>query len=181
MFLSLYKSLVRPHLEYGCNIWSVIYKKEAIAIENVQRRATKLLRSISQLSYSERLKFLGLPTLQYRRLRYDMVETYRILNGIDNVDKDMLPLNNNRTRGHSSKIYKKHCRTNIRKYTFSQRIVDSWNNLPESVVSADSVNSFKSRLNKHWKFLSLKFVATCYEPEAERRRTQLNGSERQSL
>ena len=42
MFTTLYKSIVRPHLEYGSNIWSVMYKKEAIQIENVQRRATKL-------------------------------------------------------------------------------------------------------------------------------------------
>ena len=52
MFRPLYKSIVRPHLEYGSNIWSIIYKKNAIQIENVQRRATKLVKNIKHLSYS---------------------------------------------------------------------------------------------------------------------------------
>ena len=54
IFTNLYKSIVRPNLEYGCTIWSVIYKKEAITLENVQRRATKLVSSIRHLTYSER-------------------------------------------------------------------------------------------------------------------------------
>ena len=66
MFLTLYKSLVRPHLEYGSSVWSVIFKKDAIQLENVQRRATKLIPNISNLSYENRLKHLGIPSLQYR-------------------------------------------------------------------------------------------------------------------
>jgi hypothetical protein len=54
MLTTLYKSIVRPHLENGSNIWSVMYKKEAIQIENVQRRATKLVKNIQHLSYSDR-------------------------------------------------------------------------------------------------------------------------------
>ena len=46
MFLTLFKSIVRPYLEYGSNVWFVIYKKEAIQIENLQRRATKLVKKI---------------------------------------------------------------------------------------------------------------------------------------
>ena len=80
MFLALYKSIVRPHLEYGSTIWSTIYKKDKIAIENVQRRATKLVPGIQHLSYSERLRILGIPSLQYRRIRADLVETYKIIN-----------------------------------------------------------------------------------------------------
>jgi hypothetical protein len=68
MFTTLYKSIVRPHLEYGSNIWSVMHKKEAIQTENVQRRATKLVNNIQHLSYSDRSRYLGLPSLQYRRL-----------------------------------------------------------------------------------------------------------------
>ena len=64
MFMTLFKRTVRPHLEYGSNIWSVIYKKEAMQIENVQRRATKLVKNISHPSYTERLKYLGLLSLQ---------------------------------------------------------------------------------------------------------------------
>ncbi len=77
MFLNLYKSLVRPHLEYASQVWSPLYKKDKIAIENVQRRATKLLCNLRNKSYSERLRSLGLPTLEYRRTRADMVEVYK--------------------------------------------------------------------------------------------------------
>jgi hypothetical protein len=59
--------------------------------------------------------------------------------------------NNLKSRGHKYKIYKKHCCTNRRKYSFSQRVVAHWNALPESVIDATSVNSFKNRLNNHWK------------------------------
>ena len=74
MFRNLYKSLVRPHLEYGAVIWFPMYKKDRIAIENVQRRATKLVKSCNRLSISDRLKKLGLPSLEYRRERSDMVQ-----------------------------------------------------------------------------------------------------------
>jgi hypothetical protein len=65
-----------------------------------------------------------------------------------------------------NKLYKKHCRTNRRKYSFSQRVVAHWNALPESVINATSVNSFKNRLNNHWKNIEIKFVPDFYGPEA---------------
>jgi hypothetical protein len=64
-----------------------MHKKEAIQIENVQRRATKLVNNIQHFSYSDRSRHLGLPFLQYRRLRSDMVETLRIINNIDKAIK----------------------------------------------------------------------------------------------
>jgi hypothetical protein len=71
---------------------------------------------------------------------------------MDKVEIDTIfPKNNTATtRGHKYKIYKKHCRTNRRKYTFSQRVIAHWNALPESVIDATNVNSFKNRLNNHW-------------------------------
>ena len=98
------------------------------------------------------------------------------MNNIDKADKDTLfPQNTSNTRGHKLKIYKRHCRTNIRKYSFSQRVVDLWNSLPPEVVEAKSVNSFKSKLNKHWKDFPLKFVPDCYLPEPDRQNKQRNG------
>jgi hypothetical protein len=62
-----------------------------------------------------------------------MIETYKILNNIDKVQyEQILPLNQTTTRGHSKKLYKKNCRTNVRKYSFSQRVVDEWNKIPQS-------------------------------------------------
>ena len=88
MFLNLFKSLVRPHLEYATAIWAPIYKNDAIQIENVPRRATRFVSNLKTLPYPRRLKSLGLPSLEYRRDRADMVQVYKILNGIDKVDKD---------------------------------------------------------------------------------------------
>ena len=183
MFLTLYKSLVRPHLEYGCCVWAVIYKKEAVQLENVQRRATRMIPQIRHLSYSERLKHLGLPSLQYRRLRADTIEVFKIMNNIDIVDKTKLfpPSISTNTRGHHQRIFKQHSRTNIRKQSFSQRVVNTWNSLPTEVVSATSLNIFKNRLNDYWKHLPIKFSPDCYGPEADRRRTYQDGSERQRL
>ena len=171
MFLTLYKSIVRPHLEYGSNIWTTIYKKESIALENVQRRATKLVPGIRHLCYSERLRKLGIPSLQYRRVRSDLVEVYKIINGVDVVTRNIFPQNpsNIPTRGNTCKIYKQHSRIDIRKYSFTQRVVDHWNALPEEVMSAPSVNSFKSKLNSSWN-VSFKFEPNCYGPEATSRR-----------
>ena len=65
-----------------------LYKKDIVEIENVQRRATKLVWTRSHLSYHERIRSLGLPSLEYRRERADLVEIYKIMNGINDVDKN---------------------------------------------------------------------------------------------
>ena len=90
MFFNLFKSLVRPHLEYATSVWSTQFKKDMIAIENVQRRATRFLPCLKGKTYCERLKFLGLPKLEYRRERADMVQVYKILNETDKVNKNKL-------------------------------------------------------------------------------------------
>ena len=165
MFKTLYKTLVRPHLEYASVIWSPYLKKDKISIENVQRRATKRIRSIiiSHMSYPDRLRKIGLPTLEYRRIRADMVQVYKILTGLDQVNiGNHLQLNVGSTRGHPRKLYKHRHRTNLTLNTFSYRVVDVWNNLPEEVVMAPSLNTFKSRLNKVWKNFPSKFEPSFY-------------------
>ena len=75
MFLCLFKAFVRPQLKYANAAWSPHRVKDITAIENVQRRATKLIAGLKELSYEERLKQLKLPTLVYRRARGDMKHT----------------------------------------------------------------------------------------------------------
>ena len=77
VFKVLFISIVRPHLEYGAPIWNSYTKKLINQIENVQRRATKLIPGMHNLSYRERLEKLELPTLQYRRYRGDMIEVFK--------------------------------------------------------------------------------------------------------
>ena len=84
-------------------------KKDKIAVENVQRRATKLVRPCKYLSYPERLRKLGLPSLEYRRERSDLIQVYKILNDIDKVNKDKLFTLSafGATRGHPKRYLKK--------------------------------------------------------------------------
>ncbi|MEW8545255.1 MAG: reverse transcriptase family protein [Candidatus Thiodiazotropha sp.] len=166
MFVSLYKSLVRPHLEYATTVWSPMFKKDSVILENVQRRATRMVNTISNLSYEDRLKRLGLPSLEYRRLRADMIEVYKILNGIEKVDvnKFFTITDSNTTRGNDLKLFKKRSRLNIRANVFSNRVTNNWNSLPNYVILAPSLNAFKSRLNKHWHGHVQKFTPFCYIP-----------------
>ena len=94
--------------------------------------------------------------LEYRRERADLVEVYKIMNGISDVDKEKFSTISTytATRGHSVKFAKRRhrCRLKVRSNSFSTRVIDSWNSLPESVIMAPSLNCFKSRLNSHWKF-----------------------------
>jgi hypothetical protein len=150
-FPLLYRSLVRPHLEYGNVIWSPKYNKDIQLIENVQRRATKLVPGLKDLPYEERLKILQIPSMVYRRARGDMIEMYKYTHGKYAVDTPWIVYTSStRTRGHSFKVEKHHCNLDLRKFAFSYRIVDKWNALPESVVEAPSVNAFKQRLDKFW-------------------------------
>ena len=161
IFLKLYKALVRPHLEYAAVVWSPSYKKYIKSIENVQRRATKQIPGMSDLSYEERLRKLQLPTLVYRRARGDMIDTYKILQGLyDSKVSSLFTLQeqqHTRTRGHSKKIYKHHSKLNTRKHFFTNRVVNLWNNLPEKVVSAPSLNAFKNRLDSFWQNQGAKY------------------------
>lgn len=166
MFLNLYKSIVRPHLEYAATIWSPMFKKDKVIIENVQRRATRLVKSIQHLSYPERLRSLGLPSLEYRRDRADLIQVYKILHDIDKVDKDKLFTRSTytSTRGHSLKLFKKRFRLQIRANFFSNRVVENWNSLSEDIVNTPSLNAFKSRLNRFWHQHPCKFNPSCYAP-----------------
>ncbi|XP_060577593.1 uncharacterized protein LOC132734763 [Ruditapes philippinarum] len=149
-FGKLFKTLVRPHLEYGNIIWNPRFKKDINAIESVQRRATKLVGQLRNLSYEQRLKTLKLPSLAYRRFRGDMIEVFKLLHHKEDINYEVFfELNNNaNTRGHGYKLKVKSCRTEIRKHFFSLRVISDWNNLPEVVVNAPSLNSFKNRLDK---------------------------------
>ena len=77
MFLNLYTSLIRPLLEYCVQVWSPHLRKNVKLIEGVQRRATKLVPELREYPYEERLKMLKLTTLEDRRMRGDMIETYK--------------------------------------------------------------------------------------------------------
>ena len=144
----LYTTLVRPILDYSSTIWNPYQMGVIRELENVQRRATKLIQSLQSLTYSERLQNLNLPSLSYRRNRMDLIMTYKILNENVLVDKDYsFTMNTSHTRSNGFKIYKKYNRTSTRRFTFSQRIINDWNYLPNDVVTSPNVLTFKSKLD----------------------------------
>jgi ribonuclease P/MRP protein subunit RPP40 len=77
-FIPLYKALVRSHIDFASSVWAPNSVKCIEMIEGVQRRTTKQLPGMKDLSYPERLESLKLPTLSYRRVRGDMIEGYKI-------------------------------------------------------------------------------------------------------
>ena len=104
------------------------------------------------MSYLDRLKYLHLPTLKFRRIRGDMIEVYKILHKKydSNVVPELCKNVNSKTRGNSLKLNVQRCKYNLRKYSFTVRIVNLWNSLPDSVILSDSVNSFKNKLDEYW-------------------------------
>ena len=153
-FSTIFKSLIRPHIEYANQLWSPHLKKHITSLENFQRRATKLIPGFKDIEYKERLRKLKIPTLAYRRLRGDMIELYKILTekygAAVSSNFVTLRVNESDTRGHHLKIFKERCRLNIKKNSFIHGCTDVWNSLPQSVVGAPSVQSFETKIDKLW-------------------------------
>ena len=151
IMVPLFKALVRPILEYGNVVWCPRLKKHITNIENVQRRFTKCIIGQRNLSYEERLRSLNLPSLEYRRLRGDMIETYKILHNVydSKTTKNLLTKADSKiTRGHDLKLIKKSVGTTSFQHFFTNRITNTWNSLPQDTATAGSVNAFKNRLDK---------------------------------
>ena len=147
----LYKSLVRPHIEYGNVIWGPYFKEDIKAVDMVQRRATKLVPNLREMSYEDRLRELKLPSLCHRRRRGDMVYTYKILTSkIDLRKEDFFKTSHLKTRGHPYKLFKQHATKLPRTQTFSNRIINDWNQLSINTVKAETINAFKENIDNNW-------------------------------
>ena len=158
-FLTMYKTIIRPTLEYCNSVWCPMLKRDEVMLEKVQQRATRLLPELKQKAYPDRLRELQLPTLAYRRQRADMIQIFKILRGFDRLipSKFFLLATGSTTRGHNFKIVKQRFNTRLRQYAFSVRSVNNWNALPNEVVNAATINQFKSSLEKYWKNNTNKF------------------------
>ena len=147
--LQLYKSLVRPHLEYCVQTWRPHLQKDIDLIEGVQRRATKMIPNLKNKSYEERLNILNLTTLETRRLRGDLIEVFKICKGFDSLEPSLFfKFSTAPTRGHMLKLVKPRCHLDVRKFSFAHRVVDIWNSLDNSIIACNSINGFKNRIDK---------------------------------
>ena len=162
-FLKLYTTYVRPHLEFSTPSWNPWLVTDVEVLECVQKRAIGMISGLKGPTYEEKLDELGIMSLLDRRLRADMIQTYKILNSVDKVEKEIWFQEVHNREGAVTRLaadpmnlVSKQSRTEIRKNFFSCRVVPEWNNLPSDVKSASSVMMFKSLYDCHWRSLRSK-------------------------
>ena len=147
-FCTLYNQRIRPHLDYGMAACPPGTSAEAKTLEAIQSKATALVHGLKFRKAEERRQMLGLMTLQQRRERGDLIEVFKILNGMTRIDPadfwEVRPARN------GARLVKERA-TNGRKQRrsfFSYRVVQKWNLLPTNVKTAPSLNCFKNRLDE---------------------------------
>ena len=163
-FIRLYKTYVRCHLEYAVQAWSPWLKQDIENIESVQKRAIRYCRGLLGATYEDKLDEVGLTTLVDRRRRGDMLQTFKILNKIDDVEyhtwfskveeqhqktRQAVSISSEGNVVATDKLVKPKSRLEIRRNFFSCRVVDPWNELPEEVRKSSSVQEFKTNYDNH--------------------------------
>ena len=159
VLVPIFKTLVRPVLEYVNNAWNSSQRHNVDDIEAVQRRFSKKILEVKKLPYEERLSKINLPSLEYRRFRGDLIETYKIAhNHYDNASVNSLLKfrSNSRLRGHNFTIIKNSSNKNSYQNFFTNRVCNTWNSLSEDIVNAKSINSFKNKIDQKYKDLIFK-------------------------
>ena len=144
-FQRLYATYARPLLEYAFSVVHSGLQMDINCLERVQRAATRSVSGLQQYPYEERLLLLNLRPLDIRRLRGDLILTF-LLFAENQVGNFLTLVGESSLRSHDKKILKPHCRTSVHLCSFAVRVIQPWNDLPQDIVSAASLASFKTRL-----------------------------------
>ncbi|XP_044749883.1 uncharacterized protein LOC123310477 isoform X2 [Coccinella septempunctata] len=145
----IYKSYIRPIMEYAGPAWWTSLRGEVDGLESVQRWCTRIPYGVRRPDYATRLRVLDMPTFEQRRARGDLMFSYRAVHGHFGPDiMNMYRMNTNNLRGHGFKLAKEKFRTTQRQMFLSNRVFNVWNSLPETVVESSSVNGFKNSFDR---------------------------------
>ena len=149
VMLKIYKTIIRPHLEYCVQLWSPLPShgnwSSIMSIENVQRNFTRSIEGLGLFTYKERLEKLGLTTLLERRARGDLIESFRINSGIADYGKSFFKPSYS---GRNLNLVSRPGDQNTYKYSFfPRRVLHFWNKLPIFIKTASNVNKFKNLLD----------------------------------
>ena len=164
-FKQLFETFVRPHLEYAAAIWNPSRSHQIKAIETVQRRATKLVKSTRGLSYERRLEALGMVSLEHRRHRGDLIQAYKCLNGLNRADLQWHRPCESRRHSMQTRETQHTIRPDLTRYCtpratfFTNRIARQWSALAPTTVNATTLNKFKAALDIE---LSMNNILTSY-------------------
>ena len=141
---------IRPLMEYASCIWNTGYMTDLRKLERVQRMWTRQIKGLEGLSYGERLSELSLFSVQGRLLRADLIQYWKIFHDLSCIKPEDMFTQPPRsgTRGHRFKIHVTHAALDVCKRSFSHRSVALWNGLPDSVVAAADLSTFKMALSR---------------------------------
>ena len=152
VMLRIYKALIRPHLEYGVQLWNPAPEhgnwSQILALESVQRRFTRLIDGMGHIPYSERLGILQLTTLAERRSRGDLIETFksfRNINGLEHIFKFSICRGNILANLKINRSTPKTVQQLHRRF-LTERVCKLWNKLPGTVRESETVDGFKCNL-----------------------------------
>jgi len=162
LWKKLYVSLIRPHLEYAVSVWNPRLRRDIDVLERVQKRVLRIPHDLREMAgYKERLRSVGLTTLEVRRDRGDLIQAYKLIKGLEQIDNYCIPKSapSLETNGPSSALRRRnnlvresfktkqkndnYKATTIRHHFFTNRVVPLWNGLPNDVTSAQTLPGFK--------------------------------------